>query len=91
MTKIYIKEIIGKNKIVGYMQKKSRRKEFFPITCVARADLIRCGFSVDRVSDATMTELADKMADSYVENVFWIDLDIIAQDLGIPKRKHGTI
>ena len=32
-----------------------------------------------------MTELADKLADAYCEDGFWIDLPIIAEDLGIPK------
>ena len=75
MTKIYLK------------RERGERKEFFPITSVARADLQGRGFNAARVSDATMTRLASKMADAYTEQGFWIDLDIIAEDLGIPKRR----
>ena len=77
MTKIYLK------------RERGERQEFFPITSVSRADLSGRGFNTARVSDATMTRLASKMADAYCEQGFWIDLDIIAEYLGIPKRKHG--
>lgn len=78
MTKIYLR------------RDKRERQEFFPITSVSRADLEGRGFNTARVSDATMTRLASKMADAYCEQSFWIDLDIIAEYLGIPKRKHET-
>ena len=75
MTKIYLKRENGK------------RQEFFPITSVSRADLTARGFNTARVSDATMKRLASKMEDAYCDGSFWIDLDIIAEYLGIPKRK----
>jgi len=58
----------------------------FPITSVARADLFDEGYDVSKVSDEIMERLASKMANAYVENGFWIDLGIIAEDLGIPKK-----
>ena len=75
MTKIYLK------------REKGEKQEYFPITSVARADLEGRGFDTRKVEDATMERLASKMADAYCENGFWIDLDIIAEYLGIPKSK----
>ena len=62
------------------------RDSHFPITSVHRGDLEAAGFDAGAVADATMVELAEKMADAYIENTFWIDLDIIAESLGIPKQ-----
>lgn len=58
----------------------------FPITSVARADLEDVGFDTSDVEDATMERLASKMANAYCENSFWIDLEIIAEDLEIPLK-----
>jgi hypothetical protein len=60
---------------------------YFPITSVHREDLEQAGFDASAVDDGTMRELAEKMADAYCESVFWIDLDVIADALGIPVRK----
>lgn len=62
-----------------------REKEWFKITSVHRDDLIAAGFDGDAVDDDTMERLASKMSDDYVEQLFWIHLDIIAEYLGIPK------
>jgi hypothetical protein len=64
----------------------ARRGGEFPITSVHRGDLDAAGFDGSTVDDATMIRLAEQMADAYVENAFWTDLDIIAEDLGIAKR-----
>jgi hypothetical protein len=60
---------------------------YFPITTVHRNDLRQAGFNADNVDDATMSEVAERMADAYVENCFWIDLKIIADILDIPKTR----
>jgi len=57
----------------------------FSITSVCRADLDGQGFDTSKVDDGTMEHLASKMADAYTENVFWIDLEILAENLNIPK------
>lgn len=62
-----------------------RKKEWFEITSVHRDDLIEAGFDGDAVDDAIMERLASKMSDDYVEQLFWIHIGIIAEDLGIPK------
>jgi hypothetical protein len=58
----------------------------FPITSVCRADLESIGFDAGRVDDATMKELAEKLADDYCEQLFWSSLEILAEHLNIPKR-----
>lgn len=59
---------------------------YFPITSVHRADLEAQGFDASNVGDATMLRLAEKMASAYVENGFWVALEIFAEYLGIPKK-----
>ncbi len=60
--------------------------EDFPITSVCRADLESIGFDTTTVDDATMEELAEKLADDYCDQLFWSSLEIIAEYLEIPKR-----
>ena len=60
----------------------------FEITSVTREDLESRGFDTTNITDVQMEELARKMCDDYLEQMFWISLDIIAEDImGIPKRK----
>lgn len=61
---------------------------YFPITRVSRDDLKAKGFWTNNVDDATMERLASKMGDAYLDNGYWIDLEIIAEHLDIPKRKY---
>ena len=59
---------------------------YFPITSVHRDDLEGLGYDTSNVDDGTMQELASKMADAYLDQVFWIDLPIIADELELPKK-----
>lgn len=59
----------------------------FPITSVTREDLAQKGFDTREVSDETMERLAAKMADDYIDQLFWISLDILAEDYGIPRNR----
>ncbi len=59
---------------------------YFPITSVHRSDLEAQGFDATSVDDAALFELADKMADAYLDSAFWIDLEIIAEAIGIPRK-----
>ena len=44
------------------------------------------GFDVSEVSDDTMERLASKMADDYLEQMYWLSMEIIAEEmLDIPK------
>ena len=65
--------------------KNELRQEYFPITSVCRDDLESIGFDAKNVDDGTMSELASKMADAYCDQDFWIDLEILAEDLEIKR------
>lgn len=65
-----------------------KEQEYFEITSVAREDLEHMGYDAEGLDDGTMLDLASKMADAYLDNGFWDDLDIIAHHLGIPKRQQ---
>ena len=85
-NKIYNINSISKNdlrKLIG------KEKEFFEITSVSREDLESAGFDASNVDDIVMSTLADKMADDYLEQLFWSSLRIIAENLNIPKKKYG--
>ena len=58
---------------------------YFPITSICEEDLISRGFDTSNVDDATMEKLASKMANDYLEQMFWISLDILAEAIGIPR------
>lgn len=65
-----------------------RMSKGFNITSVSREDLESRGFDTTNITDEQMEELARKMCDDYLEQLFWISLDIIAEDIiGIPKKK----
>ena len=75
----------GENKNMKSNNKTKRKQEFFPITSVCRDDLESIGFDTKNVDDGTMSELASKMADAYCDQDFWIDLEILAEDLEIKR------
>lgn len=64
-------------------------QDFFSITSVAREDLEEKGYDTSNVTDAQMRNLAKRLGDAYVENQFWIDLEIIADYLEIPKKHEN--
>ena len=59
----------------------------FEITSVTREDLESRGFDTTNITDEQMKELARKMCDDYLEQMFWISLDIIAEDIMGFKKK----
>jgi len=64
-------------------------KESFSISRLSREDLEEKGFDASDVDDKTMQRLADKLGDDYCEQLFWVSLDIIAESMGIPKKKRS--
>jgi len=65
---------------------------YFPITSVHRDDLEGKGFDVKKISDDDMQNLAEKMANDYYEQLFWLSMEIIAGEiLGFPKVKTKDI
>lgn len=59
----------------------------FDITSLSREDVCSRGYDASKMSDAQMERLAGKMADCYCDNSFWIDLDILLDEMSIPKLK----
>lgn len=57
----------------------------FPITSVHRADLECKGFDTRKISDCQMVELARKMTNDYLEQLFWISMEIIAEGMDLPR------
>ncbi len=66
------------------------QKAFFEITSVSREDLEQMGFAAGQVTNAEMRRLASKMADDYVEHLFWTSLALMAESLGIPRRSSDN-
>ena len=62
-----------------------RNKEWFKITSVHRDDLIAAGFDGDAVDDYKMERMVHYMANDYLEQLFWTQISIYAEVLGIPK------
>ena len=70
------------------MRKTRMRKTssgYFPITSIHRSDLEELGYDISGVDDATMSRLAGQMKEAYLEQDFWINLRILANDLHIPR------
>ena len=65
--------------------------ESFNITSVSRADLEEKGYDTSAITDEQMQKLASKMADDYCEQLFWTSMDIIAENLGFPKKERNTV
>src|SRR2546425_7969040 len=62
----------------------------FPITSVSRDDLESQGFDASNVTDEQMADIASKMEEAYTcGDTFWIDLDILARDVGVPRKAEG--
>lgn len=54
----------------------ANKKETFNITSLSRDDIATLGYkNAESISDDMMEKIAEKMANSYIENQFWIDLE----------------
>ena len=68
---------------------KTFSKESFCISRLSREDLEEKGFDTSNIDDNTMQRIADKLGEDYCEQMFWISLEIIAEEgFNIP-RKEG--
>ena len=72
----------------AYCAENPAKTEFFPITSVAREDVKVAGFEADDVDDDQMDLLAKKMSSAYVCDSYWIDLKIIAEEIGFSKKEE---
>lgn len=73
-------EVVDKsvlNEVQSYLE------EHFPITSVARGDLTDYFPAplVARLDDGDLEYLAEKMADDYINQLFWEHLQILAEDM----------
>ena len=62
----------------------------FPITSVIRDDLESQGFDASSVTDGQMAEIAAHMADAYCDDAFWVELEVIAEDMDIPLKEDDA-
>ena len=55
----------------------------FPITTICREDLKQCcsDSEIELFTDTDMERVANKMSNAYLENGYWIDLRIIAEQI----------
>lgn len=88
-----------KRDLLGYLLKienpteeeqKLRRQlqdscEYFDISCVHRDDIKDSGYDGDKLDDATMERLANKMNDYNLEYGYREDLELACEKLEIPK------
>lgn len=56
--------------------------EFFKVTSISRADLEHLGYKTDNITDAQMERLARKMAEDYLDQLYWTSMDILAGCMG---------
>jgi len=61
-------------------------KEYFPITSLHREDLNSIGFDISNIDDGTMERIASKMANDYLDQLYWSSLEIIADALDVPRK-----
>ena len=59
--------------------------EYFDISCVHRDDIKYSGYDGDKLDDATMERLANKMNDYNLEYGYREDLELACEKLEIPK------
>lgn len=62
--------------------------EFFEVTSISRGDLEALGYKTDNITDDEMKRLASKMADDYLEQMYWISMNILAEDMGFEKEEE---
>ena len=86
-----ITETIGYVSVNGVKEHANKlRAEFdrpFNITSICRSDLEGMGFDTTDITDAQMEELARRMCNDYLEQMFWLSMEIIAEDImKFPKK-----
>jgi len=68
----------------------NKKLKQFPITSICREDLEEAGFDASGVDDDTMKQIASKMAEAYLEIIFWIDMPLIAEYCEVPRKKLNS-
>ena len=60
-------------------------EDYYPISDLHLDDLKELGFNTDKISNDVMSEIAERLDETYRELSYWISLKAIAEDLGIKK------
>lgn len=70
------------------MQKWEDTAEFyrFPIASVSKEDLEARGFDVSLIDGDKMVELAARMEEEYLRELFWFSLESNAKRMGMPMK-----
>ena len=70
---------------------KRNRKSKIPFTSVCREDIAALGNEgKESITDSVMEKIAEKMADAYLENSFWSDLDyFVGEYCGLEQEYKG--
>ena len=70
------------------MQKWEDTAEFyrFPIASVSKEDLEARGFDVSHINGDMMVELAARMEEEYLRELFWFSLESNAKRMGMPMK-----
>ena len=71
--------------------KEANNQGAFIITALSYGDLEE-KYDINKINNEQMNRLANKMANAYMEGGagFWGDLEIIADDIGLPRLKKET-
>ena len=64
-------------------------KHGYPISYLHPDDLKELGFDAGNVSENDMSEIAERLDETYRELLYWISLKAVVEDLGIPKIKKS--
>lgn len=62
------------------------RREFFPVTSIARDDLEKLGFEASKITETDIATLARALSADYFANHFWDAMKQQAKTLGFPGR-----
>lgn len=66
---------------------RKKHDGWFPITSLHRDDIETIGYNASRISNRDMNWIAKRMANGYLDDLFWIQLRLLAEELGLPKRR----
>lgn len=64
--------------------------KYYNITSLHKDDLESIGYDTSNLDESDMNTLADKMADDYLEQLYWDSLSVLAGLMGIPKKEGYT-
>ena len=80
------KVIVSNDECGEFLLVPTEMVDEFILTAISRADLKGRGFDADKLSDEDMRDIADNMADDYIEyGGYWEGLDDEAEKMGAKK------